>query len=53
MDRIMFVGGLLIAITSTLLFVLVGTKKLGSSPIVLGMIGILLIGASRFRVMKT
>jgi len=53
MNRIMFVGGLCIAITSALLFVLPSTKGLGSSPIVLGIIGVLLIGASKFRILKT
>jgi hypothetical protein len=53
MNRIIFVGGLCIAITSALLFVLVDTKELASSPIVLGIIGILLISASKFRIMKT
>ena len=53
MNRIMFVGGLCIAITSALLFVLVGTEELVSTLIAIGIIGILLIGASKFRVMKT
>jgi len=53
MSKIMFVGGLCLAITSTLLFVLVDTKELVSSVTVLGIIGILLIGASKFRIMKT
>jgi len=53
MNRIMFVVGIVIVLTSALLFVLVGTKELGSSPIVLGIIGILLIGVSKFRIMKT
>jgi len=53
MNRIMFVLGILIALTSALLFIFAGTKELGSSPIVLGIIGILLIGASKFRIMHT
>jgi hypothetical membrane protein len=53
MNRIMFVGGLCIAITSALLFVLVDTKELVGSLTLLGIIGILLIGASKFRIMKT
>jgi len=53
MNRIMFVVGILIAITSALLFIFADTKELGSSPIVLGIIGILLIAASKFRIMKT
>ena len=53
MNRIMFVGGLCIVITSALLFVLVDTKELESALIVIGIIGILLTGASKFRVMKT
>jgi hypothetical membrane protein len=53
MNRIIFVGGLCIAITSALLFVLVDTNELVSALIVIGIIGILLIGASKFRVMKT
>jgi len=53
MNRIMFVAGILIAITSALLFVFVGTKELVSSLTVLGIIGILLIAASKFRIMKT
>ena len=50
MNRIIFVVGILIATTSALLFILAGTKELGSSPIVLGIIGILLIAASKFRI---
>jgi hypothetical protein len=53
MNKIMFVGGLCIAITSALLFVLVNTKELVSSLTVLGIIGILLLGASKFRILKT
>jgi hypothetical protein len=53
MSRIMFIGGLCIAIASALLFVLVGTRELVSSLTVLGIIGILLTGASKFRIMKT
>jgi hypothetical membrane protein len=52
MNRIIFVGGLCIAITSALLFVLVDTKELVSALIAIGIIGIFLIGASKFRVMK-
>jgi len=53
MNRIMFVGGLCIVITSALLFVIVDTKELVSSLTVLGIIGILLIGASKFQILKT
>jgi hypothetical protein len=53
MNRIMFVGGLCIAITSALLFLFVGREELASSLTVLGIIGILLIGASKFRILKT
>jgi len=49
MNKIMFVGGLCIAVTLALLFVLVDTKELVGSLTVLGIIGILLIGASKFR----
>jgi hypothetical membrane protein len=51
-NRIMFIKGLCIAITSALLFVIVNTKELVDSLTVLGIIGILLIGASKFRIMK-
>jgi hypothetical protein len=53
MRGIMFVGGLCTAITSALLFVLVDMKELASSLTALGIIGILLIGSSKFRIMKT
>ncbi len=53
MNKIMFVGGLCIAIISALLFVLIDTKKLVRSLNVLVIIGILLIGASEFRILKT
>jgi len=48
----MFAVGILIAIASALLFVFVGTKELGSSPIVLCIIGIGLIAASKVRILK-
>ena len=48
MNKIMFVGGLCIAITSALLFVLVDTKGLMGSLTILGIMGILLIGAYKF-----
>ena len=53
MNRIMFVGGLCVAITSASLFVVVDTKELASLLAVLGVMGIVLIGASKFRMMKT
>jgi|WetSurMetagenome_2_1015567.scaffolds.fasta_scaffold48313_2 hypothetical protein len=53
MNRIMFVVGILITITSALLLFFVGTEKLGGSIIVISIIGILLIGASKFRILKT
>ena len=53
MNRIMFVIGILMVVASAFLFLFVGTKELGSSPIVLGIIGILFIGASKFRILKT
>ncbi len=40
-------------IAAALLFVLADTKELASSHTALGIVGILLIGASRFRIMKT
>jgi len=52
-NKIMFAGGLCIAITCALRFVFVDTKELVGSLTVLGIIGILLIGASKFRLMKT
>ena len=52
MNRIMFAGGLCIAITCALLFLLVDTKELVSLLTVLVVIGIVLIGASKFRMMK-
>ena len=52
MNRIMFAIGILIVIASALLFVFVGTKELGSSLTVLLIIGILLVAASKFRILK-
>ncbi len=52
MNRTIFAVGILMAIASALLLAFVGTKELGSSPIVSGVIGILLIAASKFRILK-
>lgn len=53
MNRIMFAAGIIIAVASALLFLFAGTKEMGDSPIVSGIIGILLIGASKYRILKT
>jgi hypothetical protein len=52
-NKIMFAGGLCIAITCALRFVFVDTKESVSLLTVLAVIGIVLIGASAFRMMKT
>ena len=49
----MFVAGIMIMIVSALLFVLIDTKELWSSITVLLIIGIVLVGASKFRILKT
>ena len=46
MIKILFVVGLIIAITAAALVFFVGTEKLGFWPMVMGIIGIGLIGAS-------
>ena len=53
MNKIMFVVGIMIMIVSALLFVLIDTKELWSSITVLLIIGIVLVGASKFRILKT
>jgi hypothetical protein len=53
MNRTMFVVGILIAVTSASLFVFVGAEEVGGVPIVLCIIGIFFIGASKFRIMNT
>ena len=53
MNKIMFVVGIMIMIVSALLFVFVDTEELWSSITVLLIIGIVLVGASKFRILKT
>jgi len=53
LNKIMFVAGIMIMIVSALLFVLIDTKELWSSITVLLIIGIVLVGASKFRILKT
>jgi len=53
MNRIMFVGGLRIAITSALFLLIIDTRELVSSLTVLEIIGISLVGAAKFRMLKT
>jgi hypothetical protein len=52
MNKIMFVVGIMIIIASALLFVFIDTKELGGSITVLLIIGIVLAGASKFRILK-
>jgi len=52
MNRIMFAVGIIMVIATALLLVILGTRELGSSLIVLSIIGITMIGASRVRIMK-
>ena len=52
MNRIMFIAGTMIMIASALLFVFIDTKGLVGSITVLLIIGILLAGASKFRILK-
>ena len=53
MNRIMFVlGGVVVSLTLALLYVVPVSEELGSSPLVLCITGLLLIGASKFRMAK-
>ena len=52
MNRIMFITGTMIMIASALLFVSIDTKESASQITVLLIIGIVLAGASKFRLLK-
>ena len=53
MNRIMFVLGIVIMITSALLFVFIDTRESVGQITVLLIIGIVLAAASKFRLLKT
>ncbi len=52
MNRIMFVVGIMIMIASALLFVFIDTRESVGQITVLLIIGIVLAGASEFRLLK-
>jgi len=52
MNRIMFILGIMIMIASALLFVFIDTKESAGQITVLLIIGIVLAGASKFRLLK-
>ena len=52
-NRIMFILGIMIMIASALLFVFIDAKESAGQITVLLIIGIVLAGASKFRLLKT
>ena len=52
MNRIMFIAGIMIMIASALLFLFIDTKESVGQIIVLLIIGIVLAGASKFRLLQ-